>query len=290
MSCTAPPPSIEDLPTDPVRGLTADQVAESVRGWGAHRLTEARRVTFAQRLVEALADKTLIVLMVAAGISIGLGFVTGDFLEGIAILAAVAIASLVAAANEHQKDREFAALNRVKEDVPVKVIRDGGFRRISVYELVVGDLVELQTGDLVPADGVLIRGVDVRVNQSSLTGEAASVRRDRDRPELLCGSLVTDGHGMMVATAVGDRTEYGRLRLAVQTEEGATPLQERLGRLADLIGVAGSVAAAATFAALVLQGVLRGDLSWPATAAPVPARGGDGHSAGPHPAATASSR
>jgi len=243
--------------------LSPDQVVASAARWGTNRLTEARRVTFLQRLAEALADKTLIVLMIAAGISIGLGFVTGDFLEGVAILAAVAIASGVSAFNESQKDREFAALNQVKENVLVKVIRDGAFQRISVYELVTGDLIELQAGDRVPADGVLIRGVDVRVDQSSLTGESASVRKDRTDPDLLCGAVVTDGHGMMVAQAVGDRTVYGKLRLAVQTEEGATPLQERLGRLADLIGVVGTVAAVATFGALLLQALLRGDLSWP---------------------------
>jgi len=256
-------PDLADLGTDPTLGLTGHQVVHNATRWGSNRLTEARRVTFLQRLLQALADKTLIVLMVAAGISIGLGFVTGEFLEGLAILAAVAIASVVSAFNESQKDREFAALNQVRDDVLVKVIRDGRFQRISVYELVAGDLIELQTGDRVPADGVLIRGVDVRVDQSSLTGESVSVRKDRTDPELLCGSMVTDGHGMMVARAVGDRSVYGKLRLAVQTEEGTTPLQERLGRLADLIGVVGSVAAVATFGALCLQALLRGDLQWP---------------------------
>ena len=257
------PPGLAELGTDPTRGLSADQVSLNASRWGTNRLTEARRVTFLQRLAEALTDKTLIVLMIAAGISIGLGFVTGDFLEGVAILAAVAIASGVSAFNESQKDREFAALNQVKEDVLVKVIRVGEFRRLSVYELVAGDLIELQTGDRVPADGVLIRGVDVRVDQSSLTGESASVRKDHSDPDLLCGSVVTDGHGMMVATAVGDRSMYGELRLAVQSEEGATPLQERLGRLADLIGIVGTVAAVATFGALCLQAALRGGLAWP---------------------------
>lgn len=257
------PPGLDELGTDPARGLSPEQVSRNAHRWGTNRLTEARRVTFLQRLAEALTDRTLVVLMIAAGISIGLGFVTGDFLEGVAILGAVAIASGVGAFNESQKDREFAALNQVKGDVLVKVIRSGEFRRISVYELVAGDLIELQTGDRVPADGVLIRGVDVRVDQSSLTGESASVRKDRSDPDLLCGSVVTDGHGMMVARAVGDRSVYGKLRLAVQSEEGPTPLQERLGRLADLIGIVGTVAAVATFGALSLQALLRGDLAWP---------------------------
>ncbi len=256
-------PSIEELGTDLSRGLTSVQVNANRSRWGNNQLTQTAQVTFLQRLWETLADKTLIVLIVAAVISIALGFFTHEFLEGIAILIAVAIASLVGAFNEHQKDREFAALNKVKEDVLIKVIRGGEFMRISVYELVVGDLIELQTGDKIPADGFLARGVDVRVDQSTLTGEAASVRKDDSDPELLCGTVLTDGHGMMVATAVGDHSEYGKLRLAVQEGTEETPLQERLSKLADQIGIAGTVAAVLTFAALMLQGILRNELSWP---------------------------
>src|SRR5262245_33029598 len=211
---------------------------------------------------------------------------------------AVILATGVAFANEYKSDREFEILNAQKESIHVKVIRDGDFHTVPLEEVVVGDVVELEMGDEIPADGRLVKATELYVDQSLMTGESEPVRKQArpaddtaDGPEqpgcLYRGTQVVDGVGELVVTEVGDATYLGQIahRLSAEDEEeeegeGAdteqkrvkrkltvskelTPLQHKLEKLADLISKVGYVAAVAIFLALLIRGLIVGEVRWP---------------------------
>ncbi len=258
------------LGTDIEQGLSDAQVAASRAANGENRLPEPESDSIWELFVESLKDKTLLILMGAAVLAIGVEVLQGQmnpnhtphYLDGIAILCAVAIASLVATINQVRAQKEFTSLRRERDDVAVKVRRNGQVREISFYELVVGDLVFLSTGDRVPADGALLNAVDLSVDESMLTGESVPAEKGPDDADMKSGANITAGSGTMLVTAVGRGTELGKLQTALtEVEEDPTPLQERLSALADRIGVFGLGAAVATFLALAASGFFRGTLS-----------------------------
>ncbi|MBI2373387.1 MAG: calcium-translocating P-type ATPase, PMCA-type [Deltaproteobacteria bacterium] len=260
---------LRTLGTDAEKGLSPIQVEANRRTHGENRLPEPEQDSVWEMFVEALKDKTLLILMGAAVLAIGVEILRGalqqgyqpHFIDGVAILAAVAIASLVATLNQARAQKEFTSLRRVRDDVAIKVLRDGHPREISVYELVVGDIVYLATGDRVPADGILLRGVDLAIDESTLTGESVPADKGQDDLDLKSGSVVTGGSGVMLVLAVGRGTELGKLQAALtETDEDPTPLQERLSVLADRIGTFGLGAAIATFLALAASAAFRGDI------------------------------
>jgi calcium-translocating P-type ATPase len=208
--------------------------------------------------------------MGAAALAIGVEVLRGQvqadyqphYLDGIAILCAVAVASIVATINQARAQKEFRSLSQQRDDISVKVVREGEVKEVSIYEVVVGDVIYLNTGDRIPADGKLLRAVDLQVDESVLTGESMAVTKDAADPEVKASTTIAAGTGVMVVEAVGTKTEMGKLAATlVETEEAPTPLQERLSNLADRIGVFGLAAAILTFLALVLSGVIRGTLS-----------------------------
>lgn len=258
------------LGTDLERGLTAAQVESSRRAHGENRVPAVKGVSILSMFLSALKDKTLLILMGAAalaiGVELGRAFLEAGYephlIDGAAILAAVAIASLVNTINQARAQKEFRSLARTRDDVPVKVLRDGAVQEVSIYQLVVGDLVYLATGDRVPADGRLVSAVDLAVDESMLTGESIEASKDQQDLGLLSGTTVTAGTGFMLVEAVGIATEMGRLAATLtEGEEGPTPLQERLGELADRIGLFGLGAAILTFLALVISAVARGQIA-----------------------------
>ncbi len=257
------------LGTDVVRGLDAAQVERSRIQYGGNRLAEVGTRSIASIFYNAITDKTLLILLGAAVLSIVVELVESavhtdhspHYLDGIAILCAVAIASLVTTLNEARAAKEFRALSKVRSDVGAKVLREDHVVRISTFDLVVGDIVYFDTGDRLPADGKLLAGVDVQVDQSMLTGESMPVKKTEADLELLGGTIVTGGHGRMLLESVGAGSEIGKLQLTLtETEEAPTPLQDRLSRLADRIGLFGLLAAVLTFLALAISGFARGTL------------------------------
>jgi Ca2+-transporting ATPase len=232
-----------------------------------------------------------VVLFVGAAVLWPVGAATGHgSWDGLAVMVAVALATGVAFLAEYSSDRAFEALNARRDEFRAKVVRCGAVRAIPVGEVVVGDTVLLEVGDEIPADGFLVQGAEVSIDQSLLTGESLPVRKSPlpagvcpapDRSEAVFrGTHVIDGLGRMVVTAVGGETELGRIAAHLRPEgEGAetdrrvrrrlllprelTPLQERLGRLAGQISRVGYAAAVAIFLALVIRGLLDGELRWP---------------------------
>jgi Ca2+-transporting ATPase len=247
------------LGTDVDSGLAESAVERQRAAHGENRMPPLPGRSLWAMFLGAINDKTLLILVGAALLAIGVELLQATlvdgyaphYVDGIAILCAVLVASLVTTFNEYRANQEFRSLERERADVPVKVLRGGHVGEVSIYDLVVGDVVHLGAGDRVPADGALIAGVDVRVDQSMLTGESIHVEKGAEDRALIGGSIVEGGTGTMLVTAVGAATEMGRLQAALTgEEEGPTPLQERLSKLADRIGLFGLGAAVLTFLAL----------------------------------------
>ena len=258
------------LGTDPEKGLTTAQVEESRRKHGDNRLPEPEQATIFQMFLEALKDKTLLILMGAAGLAIGVEVLRSvieenhkpHYIDGLAILAAIAIASLVATINQARAQKEFTSLRRLRENVAIKVMRNGQVGEVSIFELVVGDVIYVATGDRLPADGALLRAANLSVDESMLTGESVPVDKGGEDSELKAGSTITGGSGVMLATAVGRGSEIGKIQATLaESEESPTPLQERLSKLADQIGMFGLVMAILTFLALTASGFYFGTLT-----------------------------
>jgi len=212
----------------------------------------------------ALKDRTLIILMIAAVAVLVVDLVGGgNFIDGFAILLAVGIAAGVTAYNEFRAQAAFRSLQLEDEAFKVRCVRSGSVQLISAFDLVVGDVVELEGGHKIPADGVLVDGQQITCDESMLTGESEQVKkRPNSQDQVRAGTLVQDGRARMVVTSVGEGTEYGRLRAHLSLAQQATPLQERLSILANKIGVVGSLAAGLIFAALLLAALIGGQLSF----------------------------
>src|SRR5215510_4762082 len=192
--------------TDHERGLSPEQVEASRQKHGENRLPTIKGESLFAMFLEALSDKTLLILMGAAVLAIGVEVLrsrvqdgyTAHYLDGIAILSAVLIASVVATVNQARAQKEFRSLSSTREDIPVKVLRAGEVREVSIYELVVGDVIYLNTGDRVPADGSLLSAVDLSIDESALTGESIASNKDEADAELLAGTSVVGGTAAMI--------------------------------------------------------------------------------------------
>ena len=247
----------------PLTGLTDAEVVESRRQHGDKVLTPPAKEPLWRKFIAKLTDPLIIILLVAAALSIGIAFYeyfglghdATAFLEPVGILLAVVLATGLAFIFETKADREFDILNKVNDDEPVRVIRNGQSQQIPKRDVVAGDVVMIGTGDEIPADGTLIDAVALMVDESSLTGEPACAKttdsRDFD-PEatfpsnrVMRGTKVMEGHGVFRAEAVGDRTENGKVFQAAQIDNSIkTPLDEQLERLGSLITKLGYAVAA----------------------------------------------
>lgn len=239
-------------------GLSDSEVAESRAKHGANLLTPVARVSVWRKFLEKFQDPTIIILLVAALLSIGVsvyevyyhGRGSEAFLEPMGILFAVLLATGLAFYFEQKADKEFTILNKVNDDEPVRVIRNGHTMEVPKQSVVVGDIVVVESGDEVPADGELLESVSLSVDESMLTGEpiasksAAPTASDSEATfptnHLLRGTRVVEGHGVCRVFAVGDATENGKVFHAAQIDDSVrTPLNEQLDRLGSMISKLG---------------------------------------------------
>ncbi len=260
----------EERNRGPWRGLTLEEVAASRERHGVNLLAPPERQPWWRQLGEKFDDPVIRILLVAAGIAI----FTGEWLEGAGIIVAVLLATGLAFANEFKAEREFDVLNRVHDDIPVKAVRDGRLCQVARKDIVVGDVVLVETGDEIPGDGRVLEAVNLQVDQSRLTGESDPVAKhpaaedaassgEAAYPEwqVLRGTPAVDGYGYIEITAVGSATEIGRTATAAAIDTGEkTPLARQLEKLGNLIGVIGFGVALSTFAALVVRAVLIGEI------------------------------
>uniref|UniRef100_A0A3B6QCK1 Calcium-transporting ATPase n=1 Tax=Triticum aestivum TaxID=4565 RepID=A0A3B6QCK1_WHEAT len=239
------------LKTNPEKGIHGDEADLSCRAnaFGANRYPRKKGKSFWVFLWEACKDLTLVILIVAAAISLVLGIATEGIKEGwydgASIAFAVFLVILVTAVSDYKQSLQFQHLNEEKQNIQVEVIRGGRRIQVSIFDIVVGDVVALKIGDQVPADGILISGHSLAIDESSMTGESKIVLKDQNSPFLMGGCKVADGYGTMLVTAVGLNTEWGLLMASISEDNNEeTPLQVRLNGVATFIGIVGLVVAA----------------------------------------------
>ncbi len=256
-----------------ITGLTTEQVEESRRLYGENVLTPPERTSLWKQFLEKFEDPIIRILLIAWVLSMVISGVHcwgpsqegfSAFLEPLGIFFAIMLASTIGFIFEVKAARAFEVLNTVNDDIMVTVVRNGKVQEVSRKEIVVGDVVMLNTGDEVPADGVLLECHSLQINESTLTGEPVisktTVEADFDDEatypsnRVLRSTTVVDGHGVMQVDLVGDATEYGKVNQgALIDNELDTPLQIQLKRLAGVISKVGYVVAAVTFVLLSLK-------------------------------------
>ena len=253
------------------KGLTQQQVAESRQRHGDNIITPPKDDSAWKLFIEKFKDPIIQVLLFAAVLSLAIAFVEKDFTESIGIICAIILATCVGFWFEWDAMRRFRRLNRVNDDIPVKVVRDGAVCEVPRRDVVVGDLVCIESGETVPADGELIEAVSLSINESTLTGEP-SVDKTTDETHFdadatypsnaaMRGTTVVDGYGRMVVTAVGDHTEAGRVteQSTIESDE-QTPLNRQLTRLSRLIGKLGIGLSCAIFCVMLGKAIFAGHL------------------------------
>ncbi|CAH8315409.1 unnamed protein product [Eruca vesicaria subsp. sativa] len=255
------------LKTSPTEGLSTDTKSLSQRQdlFGINKFAESELKSFWVFVWEALQDMTLMILGVCAFVSLIVGIATEGWPkgshDGLGIVASILLVVFVTATSDYRQSLQFRDLDKEKKKITVQVTRSGFRQKLSIYDLLPGDVVHLAIGDQVPADGLFLSGFSVVIDESSLTGESEPVMVNAQNPFLLSGTKVQDGSCKMLVTTVGMRTQWGKL-MATLTEGGddETPLQVKLNGVATIIGKIGLFFAVVTFAVLV-QGMFMRKLS-----------------------------
>ncbi|GLT28687.1 hypothetical protein SLA2020_035990 [Shorea laevis] len=226
--------------------------------FGSNTYPRKKGRSFWRFVWEACQDLTLVILMVAAVASLALGMKTEGpkegWYDGGSIAFAVTLVIIVTAISDYKQSLQFQNLDEEKRNIHLEVVRGGKRVEVSIYDVVVGDIVPLNIGDQVPADGVLISGHSLAIDESSMTGESKIVHKDSKEPFLMSGCKVADGSGTMLVTSVGINTEWGLLMASISEDTGEeTPLQVRLNGVATFIGFVGLSVAFAVLVVLLVR-------------------------------------
>ncbi|PAN36056.1 hypothetical protein PAHAL_6G254800 [Panicum hallii] len=248
---------LSKLSTSASDGLpaSADKLAARQKLFGVNRFAEAEARSFWVFVWEALQDMTLMILAACALVSLLVGIATEGWPhgahDGLGIVASILLVVFVTATSDYRQSLQFKDLDKEKKKITVQVTRSGFRQKLSIYDLLVGDIVHLSIGDQVPADGLFVSGFSLLINESSLTGESEPVAVHAENPFLLSGTKVQDGSCKMLVSTVGMRTQWGKL-MATLSEGGddETPLQVKLNGVATIIGKIGLIFAVVTFAVL----------------------------------------
>ncbi|KAK0522645.1 plasma membrane calcium [Tilletia horrida] len=289
---------VENVPVQEHQDYVSASQEDRERVYGRNALPERKSKSLLLLMWLAFQDKILILLTVAAIVSLALGLYTDfggeekyvscdnpppglpgcpapkvDWVEGVAIVVAILIVDLVGSLNDYQKERQFAKLNAKKDERNVKVIRQGKQALMSVHDVLVGDVLMLEPGEIIPCDGVFLRGHNVKCDESGATGESDMIRKvpyeecvqawEQAEQEggkhpskdcfLISGSRVLEGYGEYIVIAVGPNSFNGKLMLSLRTDAESTPLQAKLNNLAGLIAMLGAAAGALLFLALMIR-------------------------------------
>lgn len=245
-------------------GLTDEQVKQSREQHGRNVLTPPQRTSLWKLYLDKYRDPIIQILLVAAFVSLILAFIEKNYMETIGIFVAVFLATTVGFYFERDAAKKFNLLTALSEEQPVKVRRNGKVMEIPRHDVVVGDVVLVEVGDEVPADGELIVCNDLQINESTLTGEPVtekSLEGDGDgaypRNVILRSTMVMNGRGEFVVTAVGDATEIGKVaKKSTEQTSVETPLHMQLDKLAKMISKVGSVVSVAAFFIFLIHDIL----------------------------------
>lgn len=234
------------------QGLTSEEVERSRQAHGTNALVRIKGKGIVRRFFENLSDPIIKILIGALAVEVIFTFGDCNFIEVFGILAAILIATTVSTLSEYGSERAFAKIESETRGKKIRVIRSGKDAVISVDDIVVGDVIYLDRGEKIQADGRIVQG-ELLVDQSALNGENCEVRKTvcqskdfslSDSNAVFRGSLITDGTGIMIAERVGASTYYGRLAADVQTQTRESPLKIRLSKLAKQISIIGYIVAA----------------------------------------------
>ncbi len=232
------------------KGLSAEAVEKNRKQFGENEITPNKKNSLWQLYLEKYKDPIIQILLIAACLSLAISYLHNDYIETIGIFIAIFLATTIGFYFEYDAQKKFNLLNVVSADVHSKVIRDGHVQLIARKDLVVGDIVLLEQGEEIPADGYLVTASSLQVNESSLTGETIVFKftdpthfdSEATYPSnyVLRGTTVLDGHAVFLVEKVGDATEIGKLSRLTQEESTVeTPLQQQLTKLAKFIGKIG---------------------------------------------------
>ena len=280
--------------TTDIKGLNEAEVQASRQKYGENVLTPPKKTSVWKLYLDKYRDPIIEILLVAAAISLALAFVNNDFVETIGIFLAIFLATTVGFYFERDAAKKFDVLTAMNEDQPVKVRRNGKVTQVPRRDVVVGDIILVEVGDEIPADAKLISAVNLQVDESSLTGEPLASKSltpapstngegsDYNKQELegnhkpqisktnaaaypedviLRSTMVMNGHGEAVVTAVGDATEIGKVaQKSTEVTHTKTPLNIQLGKLASLISKVGSAVAVVAFVTFLLHDILTNNI------------------------------
>ncbi|MCL1981519.1 MAG: cation-transporting P-type ATPase, partial [Clostridiales bacterium] len=255
-----------------LNGLTIQEVEESRSRYGSNSLTQIPADPLWKKILEGFKDPMIMILLVALVVQVILFFLKqAEWFEPVGILIAILIANGVASVSENKQEGKASALKEEEEAKEMaKAVRDGALEEIHVSEVVVGDIIFLQAGDKIPADGEIIGGA-VNVDQAALNGETEEAAKvplgsggEYDAKDLLNrhyayrGTVVCGGEAHFEVKVVGDKTIFGELALEVQEDTRQTPLQVKLGKLAKQISTFGYIGAIAIVAGVLAKTLLTG--------------------------------
>ena len=256
-----------ELNTNSELGLTTEQAQQNALKHGANTLTKTKKESLLKHIWNASTEPMILMLIVAGLIALTVNIIraatTGesDFLECIGIFIAIALSIAITVVMENKSAKAFEALSKINDDIMVKTLRDGNTVIINQKDIVVGDILIISTGDKIPADGRILESVGLSADESTLTGESVPVQKDpelaltnektplAERTNMLySGTYITEGFGTLLVTAVGDKTEFGKIAQELSIEnKTSTPLQEKLARLGKTITIFGVIAATIVF-------------------------------------------
>lgn len=262
-----------------------DAFYDRKRVFSDNRLPEKKGKNLLQLMWITYNDKVLILLSIAAAVSLAIGLYQTfgtkhdaehppiEWVEGVAIIVAIVIVVVVGSLNDFQKERQFVKLNKKKEDRDVNVVRSGRTQAISVFDVLVGDVMHLEPGDMIPVDGIFIDGHNVKCDESQTTGESDLIRKHpadqvyaaienheslrKLDPFILSGAQVTEGVGTFLVTSTGVNSSYGKTLMSLREDPEVTPLQSKLNTLAEYIAKLGGAAGLLLFVVLFIEFLVR---------------------------------
>lgn len=272
--------ALKNLNSDLNNGLTESGLVESIRKYGKNKLTEKRKKGILSKILDCLKEPMMLILLfgfvLTLGINIGkfLKIGEGDFTECVGILFAIALSVSINLIMERSSFKAFAALNKIYDNVAVRVIRNGKIMVISQQDIAVGDIMFVENGDKIIADGRIVESNSLMVDESALTGESNSLLKNanvilQDNTPLAerkncvySGTFVTGGNAKVLITSIGDNTEIGKIAKELSDKSENTPLQQKLTRLGKIVTITGIVCALVVLALSTIKLILTGNFSF----------------------------
>ena len=238
-------------------GLSTQDAVVARERYGENEFSKPKERSALVDMLHILKEPLMLILIIAGGLS----FLVGEYEDGLGIFIAVLLGIIIGRLTEGRSKKAAEALSKSLDDIRVKVVRDGVKVQVLKKDLVPGDIVHLETGDMIPADGVILESHQLAAREDMLTGESDQVKKESG-VTIFGGTLVGDGSGIMEVTAIGDMTEMGRIARDLDQEEAMTPLQIKLGKLGGRISTISSSIALMLFVYMVFQILRESQLSF----------------------------